>query len=806
MASSGPDAHGPIQHGPRTPQLAPAPPLPNTAATHQAAHSGQFDLADEHLSDIKHLAATICHTDPSNVTIMAFTGQPSAFPLMSQTTQPRTGSFFAHTLLANDLLIIPDTQADPRYATNPAVRADPPVASFIGVPLLSPQGQRYGVLSVVDRVPRHISAEQKHALTALGRQLTHALEASQTAAMLRKREEQQTAVSQLGVTALSGLPLQILLDQACKLVFEVLDVDYCGVLETQPSSGSSLLAAGEGWKPGLVGIATLSGSDAYSTAVIVGEQPVVVHDFATQKQFAMPSLLREHCVISSAGVSIPGQHGPWGALFAATGTKREFTYDDVVFLQLVANTLSSAVMRNDSEAQVRHQALHDTLTGLPNRALLLDRLQQHFARSTRTGVDVAALFIDLDDFKPVNDTLGHEAGDELLIAFSQRLRTLIRPTDTISRLAGDEFVVIVEEPEGHAVSKAIAERISDGLTEPFRLRNGMVTVSASIGIALASTAGNPETLLRNADAAMYQAKRSGNGKCAIFDETLHTLHLQHLQLKQALRGALERDELRVLYQPIVGVNDRSIGDVEALLRWEHPELGLLAPKDFVGLAEDSGLIIPIGRWVIEQACQAASDWYHQHHRRLTVHINLSGRQLSDPGLVEHTRQALQRYEIPGQHIGFEITESTLCTDIDNAIATLNQLKKLGVHLAIDDFGTGYSSLSYLKHIPMDVVKIDQSFIEKLGTDQHDRAIVTAVVRMTEALGLHVTAEGVENHLQLRQLQQIGCEAAQGFLFSQPCSAEQITTLLHQSTQPLPPGRVRLPPTLSASPQWDTHSA
>ncbi len=736
-----------------------------------------LDLGDDQVEDAKRLASFICGAPGGTATLLAFTPAGDRGGLPTNTESARRGSLYAHTLLSSDLLVVSDASTDPRFADHSSVVGPPYVRFFAGVPLVTPDGERLGVVSVVDSVQHELSEGQRDSLRALGRQLTRALEAAQGAQTLSSREEQQTAVAQLGVTALTGLPLALLLDQATSLVCEVLNVDMCGFLVAEPETGQLRLEAGSGWNTGTVGAATFPFTGSFAGAVFSSGQPVIVTDIRSERRFSPPPTLRDHDVVSGLGVVIQGPHGASGALIAHTRHRREFTYDDVVFLQLVANTISGAIMRSEGEQQVRHQALHDALTELPNRALLLDRLQQYFARARRSGQEIAALFIDLDDFKPVNDTLGHEAGDELLVAFADRLRALTRPSDTISRLAGDEFVLIIEEPDGSEVAEAVAERVLSMLTEPFRLTLGVVSVSASIGIALGSTAGDPETLLRNADAAMYQAKRSGSGKCAIFDESLHTRHLQHLQLKQSLRGAIERHEMSVVYQPVVDVSTGALQGVEALLRWAHPELGPIPPTEFIGLAEDSGLIVPIGRWVLEEACRAAARWNVAGHPPILVHVNLSRRQLADPGLVAATAETLRETGAKPWNIGFEITESALLDDIEGALVTLQALKDLGVHLAMDDFGTGYSSLAFLKRMPVDLVKIDRSFVDGLGANANDSAIVAAVVRMAEALGLSVTAEGVENLGQLAQLKTLGCSMAQGFYFAHPLPMQEMDDLL-----------------------------
>jgi diguanylate cyclase (GGDEF)-like protein/PAS domain S-box-containing protein len=436
------------------------------------------------------------------------------------------------------------------------------------------------------------------------------------------------------------------------------------------------------------------------------------------------------------------------------------------------------------EAQLAHQATHDPLTGLPNRTLLLDRLADAVARAVERQRRLAVLFLDLDHFKVVNDSLGHARGDELLVTIGERLRTTVRPGDTVARLGGDEFVILCQDLSGPRDAQAIAERVRGALSTPFDVGGVEVFVRVSIGIAFADDLDvEGETLIRDADAAMYQAKARGRGRWVLFDRAMRADAVSRLDTENALRRALDRRELRVYYQPVVGLLEGRVRGVEALVRWEHPERGLLQPDDFIRLAEETALIVPIGSWVLHQACRQVELWRVSlpHLDPLTVSVNLSGRQLNHPGLVDDVAAILTETGIDPGQVELEITESVLVDDIDLSHDTLVRLRRLGVRLVIDDFGTGYSSLSYLRRFPIDVLKIDRSFV--LGLDDGssggagDGAIVSAVVNLAHTLGITAVGEGVETAEQLDELRRVGCDGAQGFYLARPAPGPEIGQLL-----------------------------
>jgi diguanylate cyclase (GGDEF)-like protein/PAS domain S-box-containing protein len=427
--------------------------------------------------------------------------------------------------------------------------------------------------------------------------------------------------------------------------------------------------------------------------------------------------------------------------------------------------------RRKAQAQLLQAAFYDPLTGLPNRALLKDRLDVAFARAKgRDAARFAVLFLDLDRFKLVNDSLGHRAGDELLIQIARRLEGCRRAGDTVARLGGDEFTLLVEGIVDDDEAVAVAERVHRGLAPPFLLEGHEVFASASIGIALGGPATErPEHLLRDADTAMYRAKVRGC-RHAVFDSSMHERAMAALRLENELRRALERGELRVHYQPIVELaTGRAVG-VEALVRWEHRDRGLVQPGEFIPLAEETGLIVPLGRWVLEEACHALSVL----PAPLTLSVNLSGRQLLQPDFLDELAALLAKRTLDPHRLRLELTESMLMGNGPAAMQALERLRGLGVRLCIDDFGTGYSSLSYLHELPIDALKIDRSFVQAMGEDERKIKIVQSILLLGKGLGIEVVAEGVETEAQAEALRRLGCELAQGYLFARPVPLEHLS--------------------------------
>src|ERR687898_564863 len=472
---------------------------------------------------------------------------------------------------------------------------------------------------------------------------------------------------------------------------------------------------------------------------------------------------------------VPHKDGSWRYLEHVVNN----LVDDPAVRGVVVNSWD-VTERKALVEQLSYQAFHDLLTGLPNRALFMNRLEHTLTRAKRRGSMVAVLFTDLDNFKVINDSLGHKAGDQLLIAVAERLKTCLRPEDTAARLGGDEFTILLEGVAGVSDAARVAERIAEELQDPFALEAQEVFATTSTGIAVSSsTQEQPTELLQHADLAMYQAKSKGKACHEVFEPSMSIDALERLELETKLRRALGREEFRVYYQPEILLASGEIVGMEALVRWEHPGRGLLLPQEFLSIAEESNLILSIGQWVLREACNQLRTWQEQYPSTapLVIGVNLSTREFFQPSLIA---EILRETGVDPQTLQLEITEGAVAYNhAQNANNTLWGLKALGVQLAIDDFGMGYSSLSYLKQFPVNVLKIDRSFVRELGKDPKDTKIVAAIIHLARALDLRVIAEGVETAEQVEQLRKMGCDVAQGYYFSEPLPSEAVSALLQQ---------------------------
>jgi diguanylate cyclase (GGDEF)-like protein/PAS domain S-box-containing protein len=466
-----------------------------------------------------------------------------------------------------------------------------------------------------------------------------------------------------------------------------------------------------------------------------------------------------------------------GSLFPMVVSTSAITVDGAP--QTISGIIRDLSDQKRFEAQLSHQVLHDPLTGLPNRVMLTDRLEQALARVRRRERMFALLFVDLDRFKAVNDTLGHTVGDQLLIEAAVRIQAAVRETDTVARLGGDEFVVLCEDIEGVHHAADFAERIIASLQAPFCFGNDETRVSASIGMALSNDGTElADTILSNADIAMYRAKGNGRSRYELFDEAMQQWVTTQVALETALREAIPRDELRMFCQPFIAADTGMIRGFEALLRWERPGFGLVSPDEFIPMAEEAGLMLDIGTWVLEEACRHAAEWYRRWpERRLGIAVNLSSRQLLNPEILDRVAGALERTGLPPEMLTLEVTEGALIDDPVGVEGLLHELREIGVNLSLDDFGTGYSSLTFLHTFPINIVKIDKSFIRAIGTADEDTAIMAAVIAFAKNLDLRVVAEGIENHDQLAVLLQLECPYLQGYLFSHPRPIDEVPALL-----------------------------
>ncbi len=436
--------------------------------------------------------------------------------------------------------------------------------------------------------------------------------------------------------------------------------------------------------------------------------------------------------------------------------------------------------RRAFESRLLHEATHDSLTGLPNRAHFKTILQSAISKvKINKHQQFAVLFLDLDRFKIINDGLGHVIGDKLLVAIAERLQSCVRPGDFVSRFGGDEFTILLNNVRAQETVREIAERIQTKLTAPFIIDNHEVFTSASIGIILSDTAHeHPESFLRDADTAMYRAKESGKARYEIFNKAMHIRNMNLLQTENDLRRAIERREFRVFYQPIVALETGETNEFEALIRWEHPEHGFISPNDFIPIAEETGLIIPIGEWVLEESCRQIGSWRKRfQNKNIAVSVNLSAKQLMHPTLIKKVKGVMIEADLPPEFLKLEVTESMVMDNAEIALEVLSELCALGIRLSTDDFGTGYSSLSYLHRFPFERLKIDRSFIGKMDSDPKSEEIVRTILTLAENLHLEVVAEGIETEAQFLRLRELGCTLGQGFLFSKPVCGVNAEKLL-----------------------------
>jgi diguanylate cyclase (GGDEF)-like protein/PAS domain S-box-containing protein len=435
--------------------------------------------------------------------------------------------------------------------------------------------------------------------------------------------------------------------------------------------------------------------------------------------------------------------------------------------------------RSRAEERLRHYALHDTLTDLPNRVAFMNHLEQAIERTAGNEyAKFAVLFLDLDRFKVINDSLGHAVGDKLLIAVAARLQSCVRPGDVVARLGGDEFTILLNRSGGKEEVCRVAERLQLAIAAPVKIENYEVFTTASIGVVLSSqVARNSEDFLRDADAAMYRAKEAGKARYEVFDRQMHVRNMNLLQIETDLRHAVDRNEFEVLYQPIVEIRTGKVTEFEALIRWRHPVHGLIAPNEFVNVAEETGLMISIGRWILHEACRQTALWQRRHGIKLGISVNLSAKQLMHPTLKSQLKEILADTQLEASQLKIEVTESTVMEHSEKSLNVLSELDDLGISLSTDDFGTGYSSLSYLQKFPFDRLKIDQSFVNLMDEDEKSRAIVKTILMLGENLNLEVVAEGIETLTQLEKLRELGCIRGQGYLFSRPIDRESADQFL-----------------------------
>jgi diguanylate cyclase (GGDEF)-like protein len=580
---------------------------------------------------------------------------------------------------------------------------------------------------------------------------------------------------------LTDFPIQGILDHLVRRIVEIMPITGAGVTLISESTSPHYVAASNSAAMRFEELQTVLDEGPCIIAYRTGEA-VAIADLNDEDRF--PLFIPQALEAGLAAVfTFPLRHGSsqLGALDLYRDTPGALSDDAMVSAQTLADVTSAYLVNAQGRADLRHSAaraqslaLHDALTGLPNRILLLERIQHALLSRRRSGKLVAVLFIDLDGFKKVNDSSGHQVGDDLLVAVSSRLERMLRPGDTLARLSGDEFVIVCGDLSEEGQIEGLAARLDEAIAVPFDLAGLAVELSASIGIAFAGHGNDPEQLLHKADVAMYQVKRKGGAHHQVIDVAEQELTEYTDSLQMDLSHALERHELSLEYQPIVRTIDGRVNSVEALLRWNHPARGPISPAILIPLAEQSGDIVDIGRWVFEHACIDRHRWeQNTGNEALVMAINVSAHQLMAPGFVATVTNLLALTDTDAKDICLEITESAFLQDATRALTVLFQLKQLGVSIALDDFGTGYSSLSYLRQFPVDIVKIDQTFIAELNEDNASHAIVSMTINLAHLLNLVVVCEGVETAEQDREVTSLTSDFCQGFYFSRPMSAEML---------------------------------
>ena len=610
---------------------------------------------------------------------------------------------------------------------------------------------------------------------------------------MRRREqlrtERQRALAEFGRRSLDATDLQDVLDQALRVAAVRLGADYAAIAEVVDSDLRIMSVAGPQEAPRMaVGTRVPMGrASAIGYALQTGE-PFLADDLDADPRLELDPEIRAIGSRSVIAVKISDPAGEaLGGMAVYAPQPARFSEDDALFVQALANVIAAAIGRFAAEQLLREQATHDPLTGLPNRKLFADRLDQALRRARRTpGTFVAAMVIDLNRFKAVNDSLGHLAGDELLIGLSERLSDTIRAGDTLARLGGDEFVVVVEGVRGPEHALEIADRVTRAWSEPFMVAERPLRVQASTGVALSDGTDTADDLLSNADTAMYRGKQAGSTTVELFDDRLRHRTRRTLKMERELRDALDSGRLIAHFQPIVDLCDGRCVGLEALARWQHPTQGLLGADRFVELAEDSGLMVPLGERVLDLALGQVAAWRRAGHERLWVSVDVSPRQLQVREFVEGVVGRLAAHRLPPDALMLELTEHAMLDPRTPPVGALLALELIGVRVALDDFGTGFSSLSSLRTLPVSSLKIDRSFVADVATDAANRGIVSGVLQMARGAGLTVIAEGVETVEEMEALRELECDRAQGRHLARPLTPDEATAYLGDRRTALAP--------------------
>ena len=630
----------------------------------------------------------------------------------------------------------------------------------------------FGTHLVLIRIKEEFDTDERQLLHAMGRVLTLSVR------MLR-RQTLLERLSRIQRSIVHRAALQDVLDGIVAGASELLGDEIASLRLVESHNPSQMvLAAATGVSGELMEAQRRGPVGEGVGGCAIAENRLVVQESYSDWDGGLPAY-RERGLQSAMAAPVHENGVPVGSLTVASfRPNRSYSQTEQDVLVAFAEHASLALTDARNFEDAMHQAFHDSLTGLPNRALFLDRLELAHARARRSGRPIAVLFMDLDSFKNVNDSLGHAAGDELLLLVAGRLRRCLRPSDTAARFGGDEFALLLEDLDMATAAEGVAVRVLAALREPFVIQDQEVLVGTSIGIASSASPGSDD-LLRNADLAMYRAKGLGKGRFQVFEPGMHVQVLERLELEVDLQRALERDEMCVHYQPIIELATARITALEALVRWRHPVRGMIQPNDFIPLAEETGQIHRLGEWVLERAVRDAQRWNAgvRLGAPVRVGVNLSGRQLQEPTLVGQIGAALAGSGLDPELLVLEITETVLMQDLEGTVGRLQDLKKLGVGLSVDDFGTGYSSLQYLRRFPLDSLKIAKSFVDGVSGPSQDAAVARAIIELGTSFQLNVVAEGIERTEQHARLVDLGCTYGQGFLYSRPVPADQVDLLL-----------------------------
>jgi diguanylate cyclase (GGDEF)-like protein/PAS domain S-box-containing protein len=609
-------------------------------------------------------------------------------------------------------------------------------------------------------------------IVGIGGTVTDITEQLLAAQSIQRQSLRQSLIAAFGQFALQNPGLEELIAQAADTIQKGLQPEFSRYLQLTPDETRLQFKAGLGWSGAWAERAHFDAVTETQDRFSIGaRETALIEDYAAESRNRPSPILKEHGIRSGAEALVWGTHGPYGLLGVYSREPGAFAQDSVDFLQGIKNTLAAAIDRKCAEDRLAYLAQFDSLTGLPNRTVYIERLWETLRQTNRDKRSVGVLFVDVDRFKSVNDKLGHSGGDEVLARVAGRLQSCVRPTDTVARLSGDEFAILLDHLSKPEDASMVSERVIASLGRPFRVDGHEVYVSASLGISISPADGsNPDDLLKNADMAMYRAKEAGRNTYRFFLPEMNAQAAERLRTETELRGALARREFVLHYQPKASIDTGLISGFEALLRWNHPQRGLVSPTEFIPILEDTGLINEVGEWVVRQACGQIRAWQADGLKACPVAINLSARQFNQNDLDASIARILDETQIDPNLLEFELTESILMSDSEDAVRVLDTMKKCGIRLSVDDFGTGYSSLAYLRRFPLDSLKIDCTFIRHITTDSGDATIAKAIISLAHSLKLKVVAEGVETQAQLDFLREHACDEMQGYLFARPMPA------------------------------------